>query len=77
MPTNKDETRPQPIYGEGLFRKSTFILSMALNTFITGAIMVVVMWFFVTNIHDSAREAVISDIKAAGAVTASTSKTQQ
>lgn len=72
MSKNDEETRFQDINPKS-FRRSTYYLSMAVNTLTTGVIMTVAMWFFLTEVHANARQAVISDMKAVPVL----SKTQQ
>jgi hypothetical protein len=58
------KTRPQDVNLKGVM-KSTYLLSMALNTFVTAGIVAIVMWFVVTNVISDVRQSFISDINAA------------
>lgn len=60
----KTETRPQDTTIKSVMR-STYVLSMALNTFVTACIVAVTMWFVVTNVISDVRQSFISDINAA------------
>lgn len=58
------KTRPQDVTIKSVM-KSTYVLSMFLNTFVTAAIVTVVMWFVVTNVISGIRQSYISDLNAA------------
>jgi hypothetical protein len=58
------KTRPQEVTIKSVMR-STYVLSMALNTFVTAGIVAIVMWFVVTNVISDVRQSFISDIHAA------------
>lgn len=60
----KTETRPQDATIKSVMR-STYVLSMALNTFVTASLVAIVMWFVVTNVISDVRRSFISDINAA------------
>jgi hypothetical protein len=56
------EVRPQEIKAQNHVTVTNLILSIGLTFFATATVVTIANWFLYTNIHDSARSAVIQDM---------------
>lgn len=61
------KTRPQDVTVKSVSR-ATYFQSLAISVLATGVLTCVASWFMWTNVHDNARQAVVSDMGAVSKV---------